>query len=279
MPTKYYLHPVGPQQVQIVFILGDIHGLWNQLNAVINTNIRQNSRLRRFAESTKVEVVVLQCGDFGYWPHTGQAADAVSNIKNAVPFLHDGHVKLFWCDGNHENHDALDALERRYPGQPFIEVAPHIHFATFGSVLKLAAGTVLFAGGAVSSDKEGRTPGESWWAQETIDDADMARLPEATTRVDIVVSHTSPRIFPTPRWTDYAKIHDPSRTYLDTVLSRYRPKRWFYGHYHEYTFGNCEGCQWTGLGAMGLGSERWCVNVGALESFSAFGTPEQKCHE
>lgn len=178
VPTKYYLHPVGPQQVQIVFALGDIHGLWNQLNAVINTNIRQNSRLRRFGESTKVEVVVLQCGDFGYWPHTGQAADAVSNIKNAVPFLHDGHVKIFWCDGNHENHDELDALERRHPGQPFLEVAPHIHFATFDSVLKLAAGNVLFAGGAVSSDKAGRTPGESWWAQETIDDADMARLPE-----------------------------------------------------------------------------------------------------
>lgn len=137
------------------------------------------------------------CGDFGYWPHTAPAhtwfpAAEIAppagdtkpyGIKTAVPFLKDGHIKIYWCDGNHENHDTLDELECLHMDMPFIPVMSSVYFARFGSVLTLLDGTrVMFCGGAASDDADERIPGLEWWPQEAVDAADMQHLPHPSSQ-------------------------------------------------------------------------------------------------
>ena len=196
-----------------------------------------------------LEIIILQTEDFGYWPHKYdafrrflQALLRRSDIKNTMPGILDGRIKIYWSDGNHENHDALDTLEAKQspvqarpggkPEERFMEIMPGMYFAPFGSVLRLLDGTtVLFCGGADSIDKARRIPGKIWWPQETIDENDMARLPAPDSlTVDWVISHTCPLDFDVRSGSD-AKEADPSKRFLDTVLAVYRPKRWWFGHY------------------------------------------------
>jgi hypothetical protein len=220
--------------------------------------------LRKYGEQyDEVEVLILQTGDFGFWPHKHGTTELSRNgrslwdqygIKNEIAWLKDGLVKVYWCAGNHENHDALDALEADNPGRNFLEIMPGINFAVFGSILRLLDGTrVLFAGGADSTDKSQRVPGDTWWPQEQISMRDMQRLPEADSgAADWVISHTCPTLFHLEKALGYSpKNTDRSKTYLDSVFESFRPKRWWFGHYHDYCQGFHAGCRWTLLDMCG----------------------------
>jgi len=184
-----------------------------------------------------------------------------------VDFLKDGRVKIYWCDGNHENHDALDALEANHPGEPFIPVMPGVFFAAFGSILTLLDGTrVMFCGGAQSDpeDIKEREPHKSWWPQETIDQADMARLPDPkAAHVDWIISHTCPHAFEIAgRDIAAAKNSDPSKGFLDRILDDYHPKRWWFGHYHQARAGEDKGCSCRLLDRFGNRSGRpWMESI------------------
>ena len=241
---------------QLVFVLGDIHGAFSRLNTFINKEIRMNKTVRTLANEIiaagdELEVLFFQCGDFCFfWP----GEDNSQAIKNRVYFLKDGLVKIFFCDGNHENHDALDELERQHPGQPFIEVASGVYFATFGSVLTLVDGSnVLFAGGAESCDSRDRIAGLEWWPQEGIDDGDMAKLPPVETRISLVVSHTAPMSFKHNGLYVSGKLHEQSRHRLDTILNIYRPKMWRFGHFHDFYMATEHGCEWKCLDCIDSG--------------------------
>lgn len=265
-------------EAQLIYIAGDLHGDWDRVNPFINADIRQSRRIRELAHKfDPLEIIILQTGDFGYWPHkhkhssfsrSPRALWRQDGIKNSMPDILDDRIKIYWCDGNHENHDALDLLEAHErgargdnPEKRFIETMPGVYFAPFGSVLRLLDGTtVMFCGGAESTDKDFRMPGDTWWPQEVIDERDMAGLPAPDSlTVDWVVSHTCPSYFRV--WTLHgnpAKDNDPSKRYLDRVFDTYRPKRWWFGHYHECQRGEYEGCAWALLDRCGNPSGgRW----------------------
>ncbi len=238
---------------QIIYIAGDVHGRWDILNQYINKKIRQGrvflKQIAKLEENSQdVEVIILQCGDFGIW-----IPEDIGTlpIKNKVDFLKDGHVKIYFADGNHENHDVLDKLEKDNPNNVFPEVAPYVYFATFSSVLTLLDGTnILFAGGAESADKSRRTPNETWWEQEGIDDQDMLRLPPPNSNIDWVISHAAPLSFELGRHVIFyrpEKLFEPSRHYLEEILQTYCPKQWFFGHYHYSDKGKKADCAWKCL--------------------------------
>lgn len=262
---------------QLVCILGDVHGDWAGLNTYINQRFRFSKPLRSLAASgVEVEALILQCGDFGYWPHTdpphrwfspGESADGGERcaLRTDVDFLRDGRVKIYWCDGNHENHDALETLEAAHPGEAFVEVAPGVYFAPFGSVLTLLDGTrVMFCGGALSTDRRERALGHDWWKQEVIDESDMNRLPDPiTTKVDWIISHTCPSSFRVRCWRyDGMKDLDPSRIHLERIREDFRPSRWWFGHYHCSGSGMIDDAIWVLLDYLGNpGGRKWKEEV------------------
>lgn len=261
------------KKAQLIHICGDIHGDWARLNRFINTDIRQSRHIRSLAgRYDELEVILLQCGDFGYWPHTDPehswfALEDTRDdggryaVQTAVSFLKNGRVVVYWADGNHENHDALDALESAHPDSPFIAVAPGVFFARFGAVLTLLDGIhVMFCGGAESVDKNSRMPGIEWWSQEGIDEADMRKLPDPrTVKVDWLISHSCPHAFDLNlRKMLPAKNREASKRYLDRVLEDFRPKRWWFGHYHHAQGGVAQGCRWCLLDYLGnYGGRPW----------------------
>lgn len=207
-----------------IYVMGDVHAEFGLLNTFIHR---------------KRPSLILQCGDFGYWPRI-PARDRRGRIRPRRPVIA-GDTRVHFCDGNHEDHWSLGALAGP-------EIFPNVFYMKRGSTLVLPDGrTVLFVGGAASVDRNWRTPGHDWFPEETLATEDIADLPEQ--RVDIVVSHTCPVEFAVCADTERAR--DPSRLALSHVLQRCRPTRWFFGHFHSYQTGNTLGCQWTALDMAG----------------------------
>ena len=194
----------------MIIVVGDIHGRFNHLNALINR---------------KRPEIVLQVGDFGYWP--GMQNKSKPKSEESV---------IYFCDGNHEDHVKLQEIENN-------EIYKNVYYMKRGSTIDLPDGrTVLFMGGAMSFDWMYRTPGLDWFPElELVSDSDLDNLPDK--KIDIVISHTAPCEF----YTGFPASDDPSRKKLSYILKKYEPKEWYFGHYHFYDSGLDYGCKWTCL--------------------------------
>jgi Icc-related predicted phosphoesterase len=206
-----------------ILILGDTHGRWIELNKIINK---------------KQPDKIFICGDFGYWPNF-DVVD-IKKIKN-----HD--TKIYWCDGNHEDHIALKGITDTNN-----EIAKNIFYQPRGSYITLEDGrNVLFIGGADSIDKNSRTPGWDWFPEETIKAEDIDKILNINKKIDIIISHTCPlefdilsKIYNT---NIYNKIYDPSCQWLNIVLEKLNPSLWYFGHWHQYIKGQYKNTNWTCL--------------------------------
>lgn len=235
--------------------MGDLHHTWQRPNMLIAKHRPS---------------IVLQCGDFGWWPkwhktthasHGTSRRDPMTGIRRAAPFnqygLRTGDAKVYWCPGNHEDWEELNRLADSYNPTP-VEVHKNIFYMPRCSTLDLPDGRkVLFMGGAASTDREYRRYRYDWYPEEVITQADIYNLPEDI-EVDIVVSHTSPSWFKTElfeksddwKQTDsywLEKFRDPSCLALDVVWERYRPSLWFFGHYHVAKMGKYRNTRWFAL--------------------------------
>jgi len=211
-----------------IIIVGDIHNMFGRLNTLLNK---------------KKPDLLIACGDFGYWPDE-KSCDELSKIK--LP--KDG--KLLWCDGNHENHWAL--RDRKSD-----EIEPGIIYMPRGSTYTLPDGRViLFMGGAHSIDKAWRTLGIDWFPEETISQKDMYKLPDID--VDIIVSHTCPGELVPQMIKHYnGKDFEPSNAALTKLWEMYKPKLWYFGHWHKYLEIKMDGTQFYSLSATGFGDRWW----------------------
>lgn len=222
-----------------VLVVGDLHGDWGKLNALI---------------TKKTPDIVLCCGDFGWWPKMEVSKPVLygQQKKWLLKGLKPGKAKIYWCDGNHEEHPLLPQdgqIHEMYEG---------VFFCSRGSKLTLPdRRTVLFAGGADSIDKGMRTPGHDWFPEETIKGKDLDKMLDAGL-VDIVISHTCPTsFFSSLRGGNLAKVNDPSCVALEYVLEKCRPDLWFFGHWHMEKDGKNNGCRWNCLDYPEHGGRWW----------------------
>jgi Icc-related predicted phosphoesterase len=202
-----------------VIVTGDVHGDFGALNELISKKKKHGLEL------------VIACGDFGFWP---QGPDKV--IKGISP----QGVKILFCDGNHENHDALKNRKSD-------EIVPNVFYMPRGSIYKLDDGrNILFMGGANSIDKQWRTPGYDWFPEEIISQRDMENLPDE--KVDIFITHTCPtELLHDMIKIDYRKKDDPSNHYLSELWKIYKPDLWYFGHWHADATGILMGTRWHAL--------------------------------
>lgn len=233
-----------------IVVMGDLHYNFGALN--------------RFISREKPDII-LQCGDFGWWPHYHMVARISANHFFDQYAIKLDCTKLYWCDGNHENHDDLQERMKAAPGQPLEIPVPGCRYMPRGAVLTLPDGrNVLFFGGAQSIDKHDRVEGESWWPGEipTQKDLDFARrqIKAHGGRVDIVISHTAPLLITMGvRGLAPERTADPTTFMLNQILEGYSPRQWFFGHFHKPLEGRTLGCHWRGLGTVG--GSGWVVEI------------------
>lgn len=204
-----------------VMIVGDVHTKFLHLNNLIARN--------------KPDIVIV-CGELGIWG---------SGMLKAV---HTGDSKIYACDGNHDNHELLKLLRRRTEGvRKPISVSEGIYYIPRGTIASIKGLNTLFIGGAESIDKQYRTQGHDWFPEESITAEDINSIPDG--RIDMVISHTAPTFVVEQMDIEILPIHSkdgrynaPSSVYLDYVFDLYKPKLWYFGHWHVARDLNIEGC-------------------------------------
>lgn len=208
-------------------IIGDVHCKFRLLNKLIETEEPE---------------ILIQTGDFGVF------LKGLDDLNEVEP----KNTKIYFIDGNHDNHEVLDAFELG----KIHEVRPNIFFCAFGSTLDIDGKTYLFCGGADSIDKGVRTPGFDWWPTERIREVDLAALPNANTKIDVVVSHTAPDYFDLKLQQKFGDYYDPSTRALSYVFDMFKPRMWWFSHFHKGLEGRHKQCLWTLLHCMNYGGIR-----------------------
>ncbi len=224
-----------------LLLAGDTHG-----------DLEHVQYLNRMAVKTGCERVV-QVGDFGYWPHREPFHERVSAAAGQAG------LTWFWLDGNHENFDALEKAvdtEAASP-QPMEE---HLWYLPRASTWTWDGCRFLALGGAPSIDKVFRRKGTSWWEQELLTDAQVARA-QAAGPADVMLTHDAPEeVWPTeiePHKVDpLSKQH---RMTVSTVVAAIQPRLLVHGHYHHRYSAKLGEMAIEGLGRNGQQERSWMV--------------------
>lgn len=130
--------------------------------------------------------VILQVGDFGFWPRTEPGRKFLRKTEARLAQL---GLDLWWVDGNHDDLKALRTRPVEVHGRRRVSEhmwhLPRGHRWSWGDTIWVAAG------GAVSVDRYGRTEGVSWFRDEELTDAEVDQI-VAGGPADVVVSHDAP---------------------------------------------------------------------------------------
>ena len=177
--------------------------------------------------------VILQAGDFGFWPNSREGRKFLDSASDLVDST---GIPLYFVDGNHEDHNALDALGR-WAEEP-VEVYPGIFHIPRGIVATFGETRVLGLGGAVSVDKDQRLPEVTWFRRETMSLVEWGRAMDAED-VDLVLAHDVPSGVKLDLWMKVPEHIENEcnnhRAVLREIMDRHSPKQWVAGHYHQLT--------------------------------------------
>jgi hypothetical protein len=223
------------------FVVGDFHGDLD-IRKVSNKNWPEQKELTK-------DDVLIQLGDFGLvW----------SSVDKSywLDWLGNRNCTFAFVDGNHENHDLLDALPTTEKWDGKVKVIETENKPLYqlmrGEVYKINGKTIMAAGGADSIDKLSRVIGRSWWERELWSRAEEENaLTNATiNNIDIVVAHTCPTTIAAEilRRVDMAlddpalpnrnryqdKIKCPVGRFFEYLINyEIQPQQWHFGHWHE----------------------------------------------
>lgn len=220
-----------------ILLLGDVHGANGWLRLAIR------------AASALGITHILQLGDFGFWPHYPSGKEF---LRKAQDLLMENDVELWWVDGNHENHDWLAEQPRDKDG--FWRADNIVHIGR-GSRWEWGGRTFLGCGGAYSIDKMYRQPGESWWAGETISEADLMRC--SGPKVDVLVTHDAPWGAPYVIGPETVGDKDDypesaaNRKRVAALCDAVQPQLLVHGHYHHRNSTNYKTTRVEGFGRDG----------------------------
>jgi len=175
--------------------------------------------------------VLLHLGDFGY-NFTARYLDALDDALRRRAMV------LGFVDGNHENFERLLAVPVAADGLRYLrEWVVHL---PRGLRWRWGQTRCLAAGGAYSIDRFLRTPGTSWWPQETITKR-QARAIAAGGSADAMFCHDCPSGVEVPGaafdrfYCPADELHrsEAHRTLLRTIVDAVRPARLWHGHFHH----------------------------------------------
>lgn len=208
---------------------GDTHG-----------NMRAIAYLFEKAVANRCETI-FQVGDFGYWPHDERGRLFLTYVDAHVQ---DTGVQFYFIDGNHENHDALNALPISDDGLRYLTVDGGLVHVPRGMVTLIDGLWVMGYGGAFSVDYKRRVLGVSYWPDETIDWEHCLTVCSNYRgfRPDILVTHDAPSGFEMGNVykTQYPQTNR-NRACLRTLMLSVNPGRVITGHWHERVTAKVDG--------------------------------------
>lgn len=221
------------------YVTGDIHGD-HDIAKLSTKNWPEGAGLR-------ADDRLMICGDFGLvWSDPPEKSDAYW-----LDWLEDKPWgETLFCDGNHENHDLLDAMPvsewhggrvHRLPGHESI-----IHLMR-GEAYEVDGEAWWVFGGALSHDREWRVEGESWWAREAPSEEEMAHGLETLEAIDWAPGYVFTHECPTPLIKEtmrFGEFRDSGRSPRGDYLSDYLAgvdgrldkgglRKWYFGHWHH----------------------------------------------
>jgi Icc-related predicted phosphoesterase len=199
-----------------VYVYGDIHGAFN-INDTLGNDIKSVPR----------GAIIIQLGDFGLGFRSKEVDE--STLYDLNDLLSSRNIKLFAIRGNHDS----PQLFKEYNSTRF----SNITFLNDYTYLTINSHVYGFVGGAVSVDRQRRTPGKDYWVDENFV-LDINR----TQKCDVLCTHNAP-LYVGPN------IRSNIRYYLDTdktlweILMKERedikeliklsnPKLHYCGHHH-----------------------------------------------
>lgn len=204
---------------------------------------------------------IIQCGDFGLWDHDEAGIRYLDTLNEECRRK---GVKVYFVDGNHENHDRLSWYDKHNPATPagHVYIRSHVFHIPRGTIWGWNGRKFAGVGGGVSVDRAGRTPGESWWPGEQLEDETVYTLRDV--KVDYLFTHDCPTVAPMRRLKNdpESQIHRQRMNKVGRIL---RPHYWFHGHMHErydYIFEHQEG----GAEVFGLDMNREMHSWGILNA-------------
>ncbi len=240
-----------------ILLVGDTHG------DIVNAR-----RVTAHAARQDVDVV-LQVGDFGYWPRADWGKWFLSELEDACAAT---DVHWQFIDGNHEDHVVLHSLPMDEstglaPVSEHLSFIPRCHRWVWDEV------SFQSVSGAVSVDRMYRVEDETWFADEVLSPEQVDTI-RGLGPVDVVVAHDVPvgvafmdrrlevdvepglrqaaRLFP---YKDLL-VSDAHRRTLRGLFDTLQPKAWVHGHHHVAYEEEWMGCRIIGLGDNGTPIER-----------------------
>lgn len=209
-----------------IFITGDTHADYDWKKLMTKSFPVQK-------ELTKDDYVII-AGDFGGVFLLDRTDKYIQKNYNERNFT------TLFVDGNHENHDALDAYPvEEWHGGKIHKIADSVFHLMRGQVFEIGGKTFFTMGGAESTDKQYRKEGRSWWAREmpAIDEYEEAviNLEKHSGKVDYVITHCAPEA--TLCALNMPDMHFRSvnelTSFFDTIAQTILFKDWYFGHYHD----------------------------------------------
>lgn len=215
----------GEESPDFIAVAGDWHG-------------NQNWAVHALTHVHKKDIsVVVHVGDFGFWRAGDHKSERYLDRVNETCEKLD--MIVLWVDGNHEDHDRLNAI----PVDTETGVRPirsRIFHLPRGFRWTWHGKKWLALGGAASVDKDARIEGMSWWRDEVISYAEASRAIEGG-NVDVMVTHDAPDRTHIPGISDRERSPFPShiqyyadgnRRTLGEVVDAIKPSLLFHGHMH-----------------------------------------------
>lgn len=204
-----------------LLVAGDTHGNATWLEVLFNRALEHRCD------------VLVQLGDFGYWPHTRDGQRFLRRVEFLAKRV---RVPIVWIDGNHENHAMLRTLSPRPDG--FVELSTHVLHAPRGLRWNWAGIRFGALGGAFSIDWRRRVLGVSWWAEEVITPEDVATLTDDP--LDVLLTHDAPAGIPIEGLPlsapDELRSYD-NRRLIATAVESTNAQVLLHGHWHyRYQF-------------------------------------------
>jgi hypothetical protein len=218
-----------------LMIVGDTHGGSNGHSGYVKGRFVQYKM--ELAKTLGVERMLI-VGDFGMWPGYG----GILFLDDLNEYARHYNIPIYALRGNHDDTVQWNHFLENSVKDPngFAYVRSHVLISPTINFWNWDHKRFAIAAGAVSVDKEWRTPYESWWPDEAFSEENLASvLRYKGPQVDYLFTHDASDH---TEW-GYHLVPDPDskacRQRIDKAIAHLKPKMHFHGHMHaKYSWVN-----------------------------------------